>query len=315
MAEHYKLSGRVPFNGLLRVALFGLTAAAFLSAAYSYANVYIPRIYLKFLVTIGFGALLGWFVGSSARTGKVRNTMFVVIAGLVIGCVALYFAWAIDMFARLGRMEGVEGPRLTFDPRAIWRYITVANEHGLWSIRGHTPTCWELGLYWSLEASVIVGAAMIVPASMLSGRAFCEACDRWIATEHDLLRLDSSALGTVTNSLEIGNVAGLADAPIVGNEADRFLRVDLSCCPRCGESNYLTVKSLTTTINKQGKAEVKEDDVRLLQRITASDRDYIRELGACAQAEQTEALESAAALAPEPNADEPAVDERLEPPS
>ncbi|MCB9849553.1 MAG: hypothetical protein H6817_02475 [Phycisphaerales bacterium] len=295
MPEYHALSGKVPFGSMVRVAIAGFAGAALLAIGYTYAIVYIPLVYLNLLICIGFGCLVGWFVGSSARSGKVRNVTFVTVAGFISGCAALYCAWAMDIVARLGRIEGVEGVHFTLDPRIIWNYIVFVNERGFWSLRGHTPTGWELGAFWIIEALIIVGAATLVPNGMLRGRAFCEACERWIDNEHDLLRYEHGASDAVVATLAAENVAGLANIPCVHGPSGDFLRVDLACCPGCGESNYLSVKSLTSKVNKEGKVEVKEEDVVLLQRISAAQRDEVRELSARAaaavEAEQNAAVQ------------------------
>ena len=69
----YVHSGRFSTSGLLLCLLLSSLIAAALAVPYGYAIRYIPLIYVKFLVTFGFGLAIGFGLNVGAKLGKVRN--------------------------------------------------------------------------------------------------------------------------------------------------------------------------------------------------------------------------------------------------
>ena len=59
----------------------GLIAGVAGGLIYAYGVVYIPIIYLNFILTALFGALIGAAVGLGARAGKVRSAWYAGLSG------------------------------------------------------------------------------------------------------------------------------------------------------------------------------------------------------------------------------------------
>lgn len=92
MAEFYKHSGTVPVAGAIQTAFAGLGTAITLAWAYSYAIVWIPIVYINFLLTLGFGAAIGFLIVRAAKAGRIRSSSVPALIGLISGLAGLYVA-------------------------------------------------------------------------------------------------------------------------------------------------------------------------------------------------------------------------------
>lgn len=274
MPEFYKHSGAISIGGLLGGAILGLAAAAGLSIIYSYAIVWIPLIYVNFLLTAGYGIAIGVAVYYAARIGKVRNNAIVAVIGLLCGIVGVYYAWAFDMVAR-------NGDSFTMDPAEIWQYVLAFNEQGAWTIGRNAQqnvTGIFLWIVWFAEAAVIIGAASFMPYFLMSESVFCETCDVWAKNEEGVRKLALDRADEVTARVLAGDVAALRDIPMATDDK-QCVRLDLQYCEHCGESNYLSVSRLVTTKNKKGEESTETTELLKHLRIAAADVPHVREAG------------------------------------
>src|SRR3982750_2429030 len=100
---YYKPSGRFTLSGVALGLAGGFINGLILASVYAYLISYIPFIYPNFFLTIGYGLLLGFIVGSVMRWGKVRNRWVGAIVVLVVAAVSLYFSWAVWLSVLLGK--------------------------------------------------------------------------------------------------------------------------------------------------------------------------------------------------------------------
>ena len=180
MAHFYRLSGIVPFGGLMQTVFAGLGSAISIGIAYSYAMFYVPIIYLNFLGTAAFGAAIGYLVKRSARSGKIRNHFVPAAIGCASALVGLYFAWGADLLARTGIPPN--GFLVAFKPQVLWLYIQWFYENGQWAIGQHAQNNVSgipLAIVWVAEFCTIVGLAAVIPWSEIRKWVFCENCGWW----------------------------------------------------------------------------------------------------------------------------------------
>ena len=246
--QTYKHSGRVPVAGLLWSLMLGGATAAVLGVVYAYATNYIPLVYINFLLTIAFGAAIGGAVGAGARMGRVRNLPVAVAAGVLMGLVGLYVAWAFDPMARFGFSP-------VFDPLALYAYMQVFYENGFWGMSGdNTVSGIFLGLVWAAEAGAILFIAGKIPAGVLADKPFCETCIEWGTTEGAVQRLSVTPKQQDSlNRLLTGDLEALAQFDRTPGDQGPYLTLDLTTCGSCAESNFLTVSLVTPTTDREGK--------------------------------------------------------------
>ena len=149
--KYYAHSGKFGLMGPIYMLVMGTVGSLVLSAVYGYAIYYIPFIYLNFLITLGFGACVGFLVGYGGKLGKVRNPGMLLIFGLAFGMFAEYAGWVSWIFA-LSKQQA-----LALQPLDIWAVVMLVGQEGAWSIFGWTPTGASLFAIWAIEAVMIIG--------------------------------------------------------------------------------------------------------------------------------------------------------------
>jgi hypothetical protein len=93
-AQYYKKSGRVSLPAFLAALIFGGLTAIVLGVVYAYAAFYNPVIYIQFIGTLLFGALVGYVVTKAAIGLKSRNTLMDMLALLIVTGLAIWVYWA-----------------------------------------------------------------------------------------------------------------------------------------------------------------------------------------------------------------------------
>jgi hypothetical protein len=275
----YRQSRIAPLSGLLLMSLAGAVSAGVLGFAYTWAIVYIPIIYLNILLTIGLGLGVGIAVGMAARAGHVRSSFMTASLAVLWGAVAWYVAWAADPRARLAGPF----PWLLWEPEALWAYASACYEHGTWTFGRHAKqpvTGIILGAVWVIEAGAILWFARKVALGYSSSSTYCERCSRWIETQEDIRRLARKpGVEASLSQLLSGDVSAVGSFERAAPDDPTYLRLDLTCCPSCEESDYLTVNLVTHQQDKKGKVTVNVEPLVDRMAIAHADIEAVREAG------------------------------------
>jgi len=271
---YYKHSGTVGQMGIIYMILIGLAGTAVLSAIYGYAIFYIPFIYLNFLITFGFGGILGILISRGAKWGKVRNTNVLYLFGFIFGLLAEYAGW-VSWFHAYSRQEVF----LT-NPSDMLSLLGVIAEKGAWTISGWAPTGAALYTVWAVEGLMIILGCTLTTALSLSGTPFCEKCDRWVEEKDTVFPLEPIEDPEKFKSLiEQGNLSPLLSLKKTKYNAKYYTRVDLIQCSKCQSLHLMTVIAITTMIDKKG--EEKEGSTTIMESFVIDSQSYgkIRSMG------------------------------------
>ncbi|MEL6811252.1 MAG: hypothetical protein AAFP76_07955 [Bacteroidota bacterium] len=149
-----------PINKLICVFL-GILLVLLLAFLYGIITAVNPVIYFGVIATIGFGMLFGIFYRIASKIAKVRDRKFVLISGIVIALLGVYFSWGAYISFQL---VGIEG--LFIDYITTFGFLTEIDSttyiisqlygSGAWEIRGIMVKGWILGLIWLLELGIII---------------------------------------------------------------------------------------------------------------------------------------------------------------
>jgi len=275
----YRHSGAVTLSGLLLSSVAGACCALALGFGYTWAIAWIPFVYVNFLLALGLGGAVGFLVGRAATAGNLRNTFVIALLGLAWGVVAWYVAWAADARAR----QFEDAPWFLWQPDLLWAYATYCYENGTWGLGrgGGTVSGIPLGIVWLIEAGMVVGCAMFMALGASLSQTFCERCGRWIETQQGVRKLSlQDANQDAVERLLAGELSVAADLPRAG-DGEPHLRLDLTCCPTCSESNYLTLERVTYETDDKGnvseKTETAVDRLAIAPRDVATVRNAGRE--------------------------------------
>jgi hypothetical protein len=278
---YYKHSGKFPLSALLAGLLVGVAVGLPGAYAYSYAIIYVPIVYLSFLLSMGFGLLVGLATAGGLRMRKARNTALSAVLSLLVGLGCLYFSWGVWVYANL-RQAGIKDIGLlglVLRPDSLWRLILEMNKTGVWTIRGATPTGITLWVVWGVEAAVILGCVLLAAVAIIQSDPFCENCEKWCEKKEGVGRANSGDVNELKQRMESKDFGYLEKLGTAGVEEPAWFRVDLHSCPSCQATNTLTVKSITVSVDKRGKRSEKSTDVVDKLLISASEADAIRRFG------------------------------------
>ncbi|MBC8085293.1 MAG: hypothetical protein H7Z21_19010 [Hymenobacter sp.] len=268
MSHYYQPSNRFSVGGLLLLLAGGGLTAALLAVAYVYAVWYIPFIYVNFLLTVGFGLILGMVLSGLVKAGKLRNPGLAGILALVVGLVASYLQWAVYLMLMyhttnvesFGRRLSVAHTSFSAEtllallaqPGTMLATMGAIAESGSWSLFGVTPSGVFLYVIWLVEALIIVGATVIL-ARVQADRPFSELAGEWAEEETlptPVAYLDDPAAAKAT--LEAGDFSVLAPRP-ADAPGHLFARLKLHCAPHDSECAFLSLENVKVETDDKGK--------------------------------------------------------------
>jgi len=242
-ATHYEPSGKAGAAATMGMAAAGLAAAAAGAWLYQFLVDKIPFIYVTFLVSAGFGALIGFAVGVAGKATKCRKPQLVVtmaILGAVVGDLAS-FRYAYDRFIgeAVEEMRGVDAVSLAQELKtsgeltALQRDLLLAaaradgnasvakNEFGFGKyIDFRVEEGWEIGrsssgiplkgffvwIIWLLELAIIAAVGYGIAGSV-AHIPFDEASMTWMpAAANQTVRINAEPF---LASVQAGDVAGM----------------------------------------------------------------------------------------------------------
>jgi hypothetical protein len=218
----------------------------------------------------------------AAKAGKVRNMHLLGIYGAAFGLLGLYAAWGADLLARgVVKNAGLHA----FHPLVLWEYMKFFYERGLWTL-GHGGQGGDrvsgivLGIVWLGEAGIIVGLAARIAWRGISSQPFCETCNRWTVSEANVQRLAaSSRQAEALEPVKAGDLAALDAFDRAAANARAYLQLDLARCPKCQQSNFLSIYDCQHTVDKHGKPKLTKTAVVENLIIAADDIPRVRQAG------------------------------------
>jgi len=180
---YYQESGQInPMKQNLSYAIcIGL--ALLLGYLYSVLIIFIPFVYLNFLITVGYGLSLGLICKALVRFSHNRSKKNQIIQAVVIGLLTNYFQWtAYILYVYNGAIPNIE---LYFSnlnwiiiPKNFFIAIAEINRFGTWSIFGITLNGFGLTVIWIIEFLIIM-AGPIVAIVQTKIYPYSELLEKW----------------------------------------------------------------------------------------------------------------------------------------
>lgn len=170
---YYLPESKAPLSGIVICLGLAVVVGLIGGLIYAYASWYIPFIYIQFILTGGFGLIIGLTMARGFLWGKIRGGVYQKMLAFAAALIGFYCAWAIWEALVLEQSPFL----LLLNPLAVWDTSRLFNVMGLWSIAGDTPiTGTLLYLFWALEAIIIFGVALYIAKE---DRPFSVAGNNW----------------------------------------------------------------------------------------------------------------------------------------
>ena len=258
---YYRHSGMIPISGLVITLVGGLTVGVVGAIAYAYLVRWIPILYLRVLLPVALGALIGFVVGRLARAGRLRNKAITLALVLLVTLIAYYFTWVFWIKATFDRF--VEGHDLTVrwlitSPRMLWTAISFLNETGTWSFKRSDPVSgWFLGLIWLIEAGVIFVLALGTWTATAGDDVYCETCDKWAPDGAAIRRTVPGDPATARQRLAAHDFAYLDTLPADSETSSHWWSFNYRRCPGCDNLHALSLIETRITTDSKGNTSTK----------------------------------------------------------
>ncbi|MCA8831820.1 hypothetical protein [Hymenobacter pini] len=275
---YYQPSGRFAPGSAAAMVLLGGLAAVPLAFVYVYAVWYIPLLYVNFIVTMGFGLLLGLVLQQGVKVGKMRNPAVAGWLGFAVGIGAWYVQWCVylTLLAGAGEVEHL-GSRVSFthtsfqpevflnvlaSPLQVLEMMPRLAAEGTWSVFGITISGVFLYLVWLAEFLIITVLASMLP-NMQAATPFSEKTLEWAEkttlpghTDHctDIAATKAALEAADWNHLQ---PRSREDA----GAASPFGRLHFYQAPSDPECCYLSLENVTVKLDNKGKPSEKTTDV------------------------------------------------------
>ena len=250
--RYYQSSGDIPFHATPLMFAAGVIVAVIVSLPLVLIAAMADRVIIAMACSLGIGALAGLTVRGISRLTQVRHPDFVRFVGLVVGVLAVFFAWVWFVWALNEFNMVVLRDRLTH-PLNIFEDMNELAAVGLWSIFDYTPRGWELYGFWIAEAVSIIVLATVTSAD--DSESFCEPCQRWTKDSGILLHLPRTGVDELRHNLEQEQY-GILDT-LRRESCDMDDRFDLAIaeCPKCQLTNFLTIQRVKMGRDSENRPE------------------------------------------------------------
>lgn len=277
----YSHSGKVPTLGLVSAIAIGAVVASLLAFVYAYFDAIMPFVYLNIVALVTLGTVSGMVTGKLLVRGLVRNNVAATLAGLAVGFVALYVAWAAWPHALFDRFQwDIRFAHLLTSPASLWSTIVAINNSGAWKLKNSTPTGLVLWVTWTAEALMILGVTTINARSSVAREPFCESCQHWCAFEKRVLETHGYDPDEMKKHLEAKDFSYLASqGPRTRNDVTWF-RIDLHRCRGCGKTATVTAQFVDLVTNDKGGLEQKAETIVDGLLVTGDDLERLRSIAA-----------------------------------
>jgi len=283
---YYQHSGKYSISGALYALVVGSVIACSLAFVYAYIIVYSPLVYINLLVTLGFGALLGYACAKLLKQKKVRSDRVAVGIAFLVTTVAYYYSWVVWMWALFRRADGEipgfpEFVGMLLQPWVVWDLMTRINAEGVWTIgRGSKDPVSGIALtiVWVIEAAIIYGLALFAAYGAMDEEPFCETCEEWAAKKERVVEAAAADPAEFKQRMEAKDFKYLESQGAPTEDTAEFQRIDVFSCPRCGGFHTLDSTQVKIKI-ESGKR--KEETTQTMHHLllSSSEAEALRKLG------------------------------------
>jgi hypothetical protein len=275
---YYIESGAVPPAAPIAGLLVGGVTAIVGGIVYGYADHYVGFIYIEALMTLAFGALIGWATGRAMVAAKVRSAGSVTIFTLLTTIVGYYVAWVAWICALSNDAETrISMIRLAVRPLVVWRLILGLNEVGVWGFSHDSPVSGiPLWIVWFLEAAMIFFTSLAIARAIAKKRPFCENCGKWTIGPKTLVTTANMDTADLKQRLESHQLNFVSQLPTYSGTDWQYLDWNAYGCEACKNFNTLSVIRTQVKRDKRGKTSRTKKTIIGNLLVTVSELDQVR---------------------------------------
>ncbi|MBU1221480.1 hypothetical protein KKF34_17235 [Myxococcota bacterium] len=260
--KFYKLSGTFSIKGPLFGAALGLVSLFPLSLAYAYLVRYIPFIYLNFMISLGFVALVAYIYFVGENYGKNRNKYTALVGALVMGLVTLYVSWVAFLFVLKHNLNYFE---LLTNPKMVINIIDNLVTTGWFSIKGGRVSGMLYAIFLGIEALLYITMFIVMWFGSFADNVYCEDCQKWVDRKNLPYFYNPEYANEITTRMLAGDESWIDWLQLV--DEPHWLALNVATCKKCKNFHVLNLKEVRMTIVD---GENREDENQVLENLIIS---------------------------------------------
>ncbi len=128
-----------------------------------------------------------------------------------------------------------------------------------------------LALVWLIEAGIIFGVGIAYAFYKSASRVFCERCQKWMQHQPAVVTRSNDDVENLRETLLAGNPMPTVKCQSAGITRILFFsEIDLFNCPTCDEYHYLTLNTVTLSVDKR-TCKVNRKETPLINKLRVAD--------------------------------------------
>jgi hypothetical protein len=243
------------------VAGFVAAAVGAIVGGFIYAELQpnLTNLYLRIGELVVGAVAVGLLGMGPVRFGKVRLPVLAAFMGAAIALLAIYAMWVTwvhHVFAKTGLPVGYVP--LVRRPLTLFRLIRFINAVGAWQWHGTQVNGFPLTVFWLGEFAVMLLAGVFMPLKAIANDdPVCRDCRSVCKLARPIARFAVDRQAELAASVEAYDFGALLTQPPPGNDVEPQLSVRLLACPRCGQTNVVTVNHLVWSADSHGNRKLR----------------------------------------------------------
>lgn len=316
-AVYYTPPSRIDLGRTVIGCLIAAVAIIVGSVLYAKIQPSLHGIYLR-LGEVFVGALaVGLLAMIPVHYGKVRIPLLAAFIGAGLAMLAVYVMWLTWVHDYIQQGLPIGYGMLLKHPLVFTHMIRLINQMGAWTLHGEVVRGFPLTIFWLGEFAAILACGVLLPLKAIrDDEAACTSCGVACKLVRPIARFADDRKAELVAAVQNHEFEALDFHEPPGGDSAPQLSLRLLSCPRCSQTNVLTVNHITWLATQRGRTmnirplvnqmlvteqeanQLKELFKHIMDGRTAADAR--KQAEAPASAEQTEPVTASASLEPEP---------------
>ena len=292
-AAYYTPPRRIDSRRAAVSFIVGALAAAVGGVAYALIQRQLEHVLLRIGEAIAGALAIGAIASATVAYARVRVPLLASGIGALLALIALYAMWIAWVHACFPAGLGLTYPWLVRHPISVSRLIRLLNQLGTWKYQDELVRGPALWIIWILEITPMLLCGVLFPLKAMPGDVPCLTCGTECKLVRPIARFAIECRDELLSRAEARDFAHLANLPPPPFETAAQLSLRLMSCPRCGQTNLLTVNHLSYTTHKNGLQTLNVrpliDQLMIPPTEAAGFRDAVKRMLEVREAEKTEA--------------------------
>lgn len=233
-----------------------ITAIAIIIGSVLYAKIQpsLHGIYVR-LGEVFVGALaVGFLAMIPVDYGKVRIPLLAAFIGAGLAMLAVYFMWLVWVHDYIQQGIPIGYGMLLKHPLVLTHLIRLINGVGAWTLHGEVVRGFPLAIFWLGEFAAILACGVLLPLKAIRNEeAACTSCGAPCKLVRPIARFADDRKAELVAAVENHEFDSLASHEPPGGDSAPQLSLRLLTCPRCNQTNVLTVNHITWLATRRGR--------------------------------------------------------------